>query len=495
MSLLAHATAARSAVHAERCRRDFAYFVRSMWPVIEPGTVLKWSWHLDVLCDHLAATQDGRKLQKLVIAMPPRHLKSTIVSVMFHPWVWLRKPEARFLTASYAIALATRDAVRSRRIIESDAYQALKPPFSASADQNEKKRYENSAMGYRMVTAPGAGTTGEGGTIQIIDDPHNVLDVESEDMRQTVINWFDVAWSNRANEAATAVSIVTAQRTHEDDLTGSILKKSASSWCLLKLPTCYEADCVEPANQLGFRDPRLTEGELLCAAHFPLKAVEEARETMGSWAFEAQHQQRPSSTKGTILSIDDLRRWHSLPLRFDHECLSWDFNFGGSSSTPNEKRERKQVADPSFVVGQYWGFKGQAAYLIDQVRGQWTFTQSLAQFKSLAQRYPHVRTKLIEAKANGPAIQSSVQHEMTGIAMVDPIGSKIQRAYAIQPAFQAGKIHIPDSAPWLDRFLAETKNFPFVKHNDQVDTMTQAVNWWLMKSGHVRIRMMRLLKA
>lgn len=479
---------ARTLVLRERCRRSLSYFVQHCWPIIEPGVVLKWNWHLDVLCTHLEATLE-RRIRRLIISMPPRSLKSTIVSVFFPAWVWLKSPHERFLTASYAAKLAIRDSVRSRRVMQSEVYQALAPGFEFVSDQNEKTRYENNRAGVRVITTPSAATTGEGGNFLILDDPHNVRDVESEDLRVGTVTWSKEAWPSRMNEPNRDVQIIMAQRTHEDDVTGTMLKEAPERWDHVCLPTEYEAAQQAKPTSLGFVDPRTREGELLSPAHFGPSAVAEAREVMGQWAFNAQHQQRPSAVKGTIFDVECFGSYETLPLRFDLEFMSWDFAFQGK----NDSAERARIADPSYVVGQYWGAVKDRLYLVDQVRGQWDFARSLSQFESFCDRHPHVFKKLIEKKANGSAIQSSVQGRISGIEMIEPIGSKVQRALAVQPLQQSGRIWLPARAAWLKGFLSEAAQFPFTKHDDQVDAMTQSLNFWQMKSGRARARLLKLV--
>ncbi len=138
-------------------------YIREAWHVIEPGTPYVHGWHIDALAEHLEALTRG-EIRNLLITMPPRHMKSICVAVMWPTWVWTTCPEKRFLFASYAQGLSTRDSVKCRRIIESPWYRRRWGHMATlTSDMNLKMRFENSRMGYRLATSVGGSNTGEGG--------------------------------------------------------------------------------------------------------------------------------------------------------------------------------------------------------------------------------------------------------------------------------------------------------------------------------------------
>ena len=106
----------RDELRAERARRSLSAFVREAWPVLEPGTPFVSNWHIDAICDHLEAITAG-ELNRLIVNIPPRHMKSLAVTVFWPCWEWLTRPETRWLFASYAQGLSTRDSLKCRRLI------------------------------------------------------------------------------------------------------------------------------------------------------------------------------------------------------------------------------------------------------------------------------------------------------------------------------------------------------------------------------------------
>jgi predicted phage terminase large subunit-like protein len=140
-------------------------------------------------------------------------------------------------------------------------------------------------------------------------------------------------------------------------------------------------------------------------------------------------------------------------------------------------------------VGQLVGRHGGDYYLLDQLRGRWSFTETVAQVKELAERarvrFPRVAPRiLIEDKANGPAVIDALKHEVSGIIPVEPDGSKEARAHAVTALFEAGNVLLPDRslAPWIDEYRLELTRFPSGAHDDQVDATTQALRY--LSAGH-----------
>jgi hypothetical protein len=167
-----------SRLRAERARRSLKAFIESAWPLVESAPFVP-GWHIDAIAEHLEAVTRSQ-IRNLLITIPPRHTKSTIVSVMWPSWEWIDAPERRWLFASYAESLAIRDNVRSRRLIQSPWYQNnWGDRFQFAGDQNEKRKMETDHGGHRIAVGTGGSATGEGGDRLIIDDPHNVAEIES----------------------------------------------------------------------------------------------------------------------------------------------------------------------------------------------------------------------------------------------------------------------------------------------------------------------------
>ncbi len=174
----------------ELAERSLWEFTRQMWRWADPAP-FQDNWHIGAICEHLQAVSTG-EIRRLLINIPPHHCKSSLVSVMWPAWVWIRSPGTSFMAASYAQTLSTRDSVKCRRVIESPIYQRRwGAGFRLTGDQNTKTRFDNDRNGYRLATSVGGALTGEGGDVIIVDDAHNVADKESETIPQSTLDWWE----------------------------------------------------------------------------------------------------------------------------------------------------------------------------------------------------------------------------------------------------------------------------------------------------------------
>ena len=174
---------------------------------------------------------------------------------------------------------------------------------------------------------------------------------------------------------------------------------------------------------------------------------------------------QPLSADDQMFKLSDLQRYNPNDVTFDRKICSWDFTFSKSDTS-------------DYVVGSVWGQKGNDFYLVEVYRKKADFIDSIAMIKRVAQDHPDCALHLIEDKANGPAIISSIkEHTSLCIIPVSPTDSKVARALIAQPFWESKRIYVPSMAYWLPEWESEIARFPVGKHDDQVDSMTQALNY------------------
>ena len=470
--------AEQAATYQKSCR----LFVEAAWPVIEPATRFVPSWHIDAICEHLQAASCG-EIRRLVINVPPRHMKTITVSVMWPVWWWTFAPQTRFLTASYGAGLAERDATRSRDLLRSRWFRERWPELELKADVNRTNRYENTHTGSRFATSVGGEATGEGGDVIIIDDPHKSEEAQSESARGRVLDWHDGVLGFRFNDPKTGVEIVVMQRLHERDLTGHLLERGG--YTHLCLPARYE-----PSHPFCWPDdPRTNEGELLWPAQIPEPELARIEQTMGSFRAAGQLQQRPAAAEGALLK----RHWWQFyppenvaPDRvgllpsFQQIVASWDTAFEDKTSS-------------DYVVGQVWGIRGPDRYLLYGYRRHANLNATKDAMRDahdwVEERWPRAaHVILIEKSANGAEIIAALKRELPGVLPVTVSHDKITRAIAASPPLESGNVYLPGRAApdipagyqapdWVASFIEEAATFPNGKHDDQVDAFSQAMNW------------------
>lgn len=254
------------------------------------------------------------------------------------------------------------------------------------------------------------------------------------------------------------------------DLAGQLIEKmnagDGDTWQVINYPAIAEHD-----------EPHRKTGEPLHAERYPLEALNRIRAAVGERDWAALYQQHPVPDGGGLFKEQWIQyyRQADLPSKFDKLVTSWDMTF-------------KDGAGSDYVVGQVWGRAGAKFYLLDQVRGQMDFVKTKAAFVSLAEKWPHAVRKLVEDKANGPAIISELRDKVAGIIPITPKESKEARAYAVSTLWEAHNVYIPDpqEAKWVGRdFIPELLSFPAGAHDDQVDAMTQALSD--LKVGRMRM--------
>ena len=301
---------------------SLAKYIPLAWPILEPKRGYQHGWHIDAICDHLEALFDG-EFNRLLINVPPGTMKSLTTNVFFPTWVWgpKNKPESRFISWSYSQDLTIRDNRRSRMLMQSDWYKRnWGYRWKFEGDQNAKTRYDNDKTGFRIATSIGGLATGERADYCIVDDPHNILEAESDAKRQEAVTWFTEVLPTRMNDPDKSAIIVIMQRVHEQDVAGTILEKELG-YVHLCLPMEFEEDTRCRTLVRGFEDPRTEENELLAPERFPRHVVERDKKVLGEYAAAGQFQQTPAPRGGGMFK----KVWWNFyqtdqPYRFKGAC-------------------------------------------------------------------------------------------------------------------------------------------------------------------------------
>ena len=422
------------------------------------------NWHVGAICDHLEAVARG-DIRRLIINMPFRLLKSTIVSQTFPAWDWISHPSRQFLTAAYATDVAIRDAVDARRIIDSPGYQqAYGHIFRLTTDQNVKSRYENDKRGARTITATDSAGTGFGGDIRIVDDPVSAKKADSSLALEASIEWWRGTMATRANDPQSGAAVVVHQRLNAKDLTGYLLAEE-KGWEHLVLPMRFDP-ALAKTTSLGYVDPRKEPGELLHVERLPEAVVAEIEASIGAYHTTAQLQQNPAPRSGIIFNRANWQFYKELPADLGEVVLSVDCTF-------------KDLETSDYVARQAWASKGANHYLLKRQKDRLNFAGTVLAVRALHALYPDAMAVLVEDKANGSAVIETLGSEIPGVLPINPEGGKVARAYAMQPAQEAGNIWLPDPTidPDIETFLLEASSFPGSPNDDEVDAMTQYVNW------------------
>lgn len=451
--------------------------------------------HIEYLSNKLAeAVADIERgiSRKIIVSMPPRHGKTELASVYLPLWLLRRNHKTKIGIISHSPNLAAAWGRRVRRMVERYGADL---GLSIASDAGAVSEWETPEGGGVMSRSIGQALAGVGFNVLIVDDPvRDFAAAHSEPTRQSVWDWWTANAVTRLEPPSLVVVIAT--RWHEDDLIGRLLSAEhegdPDEWETITLPALADHDPDKGESDPLGRAP----GDPLYSPLLASETRDEAlqrftglRRDVGSYAWSALYMQKPSPSKGAIFDISWWRFWTSSPagatedgrVRYlDPASLegrrvidSWDATF-------------KDSKDSDFVVGQRWARVNANRFLLWQVRARMSFTKTLATMKAWAKPDDsspfarHVHTRLVEDKANGPAILDALKDEVSGLKPVNPRGSKEARARAVTPEIESGNVILPDPTmpgyEWVNGLIAETRAFPTGEHDDQVDAMTQALD-------------------
>ena len=449
--------------YADILRRDFTAFSHRAFRALNGETPYLGNWHLDVMAAKLEEVRTGRT-RRLVINLPPRHLKSHMVSIAFVAFVLGHDPARQILCASYAQDLADKLARDCRQLMTMPFYQAI---FKTrlSPERNAVAEFATTANGFRLATSVGGVLTGRGADLIVIDDPLKAEEAYSDTLRKTVNEWFDTALFSRLNDKEKGAIVIVMQRLHEDDLSGHVLRNEG--WDVLSFPAIAEDDerfAVEtPYGTAAFARAK---GEVLHPARESATTLARLRTQMGGPAFFAQYQQAPVPREGAMVKASWFRPYApgALPAQFDMKILSCD--------TANKASE---LSDFSALT--VWGVRDGHFWLIAVLRRRMEFPELKRTIREMAALH-RVDVVLIEDRASGTQLIQELKNEnVAGVEAAQPAGDKQMRLWAQTAKMEQGFVHVPDAAPWLDDYIRELTSFPNSRHDDQVDSTTQAMAW------------------
>lgn len=438
---------------------DLLSYVSSAWSILEPMQAFVAGRHTEAICEYLMAVERGQ-IRRLIINIPPRAGKSIITSVLWPTWCWTRDSgTTKWLHWSYAMDLSQRDSIQRKTVVSSPWYQRNWGDHVQLADNPVRQdRFHLTGRGFSLIVSEKGGT-GEGGDYVVVDDPHSVSQAMSDAERARGVRFVRQTLFSRLNNRETGRMVIIMQRLHEEDVTGSLLE--AGGWDHLCLESIAEKKTIIDLPISGKRILR-EEGDVLDPVRMPRQALDRLKQDIGAFAFAGQYQQQPAPSEGGLFPRKNWNYYESLP-SFDRKLISVDASF-------------KDFATSDYVSIQAWGFLGPRSYLLDKLTDHLGFEATLEAIKGMAHRWK-IRDLLIEDKANGSAILESLKKQLRfTVIAVNPHGGKVARAYAISPEHAAGNILLP-RAEWAQELVEQAAKFPNAAHDDDVDAMTQAINW------------------
>jgi predicted phage terminase large subunit-like protein len=448
------------AFHDAILRSNPEYFLRRCFMTLNPGIPYLPNWHISAMSYQLERIRRG-EINRIIMNLPPRHLKSLTVSVAFPAYLLGLEPWHRIFAISYGNELSSKHASDSRSIVESRWYRRAFREMRISRSLEDE--VSTTARGFRKATSVYGTLTGFGGDIFIIDDPQKPIDAQSDIQRDRLNQWVSNTLMSRLDSKERGIIIVVMQRVHLNDLSGYLI--DSGGWTVLSLPAIAEQEERIPISGSEFHVRQIGQ-----ALHPELESIESLRalqQKIGPDVFAAQYQQAPVPLGGAMVKRVWLRYYDNLPERaYGVRILqSWD-------------TAAKDGAQNDWSVCTTWMLLKDHYYLIDLTRGRYDYPTLRGVAIALAQKY-QPQYVLIEDASTGTALSQELNNVYFGglVQLVSVEHDKIGRLYVNQGKFAAGLVLFPRNAPFMPVLEAELLTFPQCKTDDQVDSISQALSF------------------
>ena len=448
-------------------RTDLVSFIHKVFGTVSPGEPFLPNWHIEAIAHHLMLCFQGH-ITRLLITLPPRHLKSIAASVAFPAFVLGHNPSAQVICASYGLDLARFHSRARRRVIGATWFKETFPLTRVAKSPDSAEEFSTTMGGHCLATSVGGLLTGLGAGVIILDDVNKTDDANSIAALEAALRWYQGSLLSRLNDKRKGMIIVIQQRIHQQDLAGFVLQEEG--WTHLNLPAIAEEDVFIPIgpNRTYLRKA----STVLHEAREPISVYQRYRKAMGSERFEGQYQQRPAPPGGLIIQRKWFGLYEKLPEKTPDNSIiqSWD--------TASSIRD-----GADFSVCTTWLMTKSKCYLIDVKRERLEYPTLKRFVVNHAADY-RAEVVLIENSNSGMPLLQELR-ERGGITAIGikPDGEKRERAQHESPMIESGLVHLPREAAWLGEFLGEILMFPNTKHDDQVDSMSQFL-WWVRQQRH-----------
>lgn len=412
--------------------------------------------------------------------MHPTH-NSVTVTETFPAWYLMRNPDKKVIVISYGDDLAKRFGKRNLEKIQQYGYLFGVTLDKSKANSEEMEIKDHSG---RMISRGlGSGITGQQANLLVIDDPiKNAKEADSPTYRDSVWEEFGTTVKTRLSANGKVILIMT--RWHEDDLAGRIIQEYGDRTTVLNIPCEAEEDDIlgREVGEALLNDMPSTNYEMRKDNTWLKDFKKSYMSANGTRQWNALFQGRPTAMEGNLLQREwwqfyDKSEWVNGNMHFDTMIMSVDASF-------------KNGEENDYVAISVWGKIDARIYLVDMINEHLDFPSTVRKIKIMKARYPNVTYILIEDKANGTGVIQVLKTEILGIVAVHPDASKEARVQSVSFAIEAGNVYLPKDKPYAENFtwnfIDQCASFPNAKHDDMVDSMSQALSRLIFTKAYRR---------
>lgn len=451
---------------SELCRRNFYYFFQEFWDTIESVNLIP-NWHIKYLCEQLQQVyynwESGDNQRDLIINIPPGSSKSTVVTQLYPVWLWIKNPSIRLISSSYSSDLSTAHAVRSRTCIDSDKFRLLFPKVQIKRGEDNKTWYKNTDKGERYATSTGGAVTGMHADFIIIDDPINPKKAESKVELKSASDHISLTLSTRKTDKNRSVTILVMQRLNELDPTGMALdKKDVNHICL-------PGELTENVKPSDCKEYYIN--GLLDVNRLDREALDKLKTDLGSYGYAGQILQEPAPEGGGKIK----KEWFRTISYGEFMAIKGSNTVNIVADTAYTENQKN---DPTALMAIC--YINNTLFIINSEQYWLELPELLKEIPSYANQHGYSNSSkiMIEPKASGKSIvQSFKKTAYNVIELPPPLDDKITRVSTVSAFIEANRCVLV-SGKWNESFLHECATFPNAAHDDQVDNLVNAINYY-----------------
>ena len=441
-----------SQIH-EVCKDDLYYFY--CWYVARDFREMVDAPHIDTLSSYLTDLKDGL-INRLCVAMPPRHSKSSMITLAFPLWLLSKNKDLNILIVNNSAGLSEKFGIQLREYIkrigpEFDLYLSeVKHSSTYIMFTNSDGELQKGSI--RLVGASGS-ITGQDADYIILDDIYSGFDDITPSLLAKKIDWFKTIIEQRIEPHTKLVILHT--RWHSEDLQGYLHEHYPNDYSFLEFPAIDE------------------DGKALWPERYTIAEYNKKRVAMGERQFQAIYQQKPLDLTSDFFHTDRLifeDRFDDYPIA---RCRSWDI--ASSDDSLGDQRDYTAGVRMLKTPGdQYWIFDFEHGQYGNDVKHI---------IQDTAKRDSPQYTILLEPGTSGGAaglLYEEYKNALIGYNTVQslPKGTKADRATPFSNAVYDGKVHVCiNNNEQRELFLSQLKSFPNGKHDDLVDACAYGYLW------------------
>ena len=441
---------------ARACRDDLIEFCKKMQLDYKVGK------HHRQLADQLMAIAEGKK-DRICVNIPPRHGKSQLVSIYFPAWFLGKYPDKKVLMVSHTTDLAVDFGRKVRNLIDVLAYKQIFPTVTLAADNKSAGRWNTNVGGEYFACGVGSALAGRGADLLLVDDPHNEQDIINGnfDVFEKAYEWFTYGARTRLMPQGRVAIVQT--RWHQDDLSGRVIRDMVQN---------EEADQYDVIEFPAIFNENTKEERALWPEQYSLEALRRTKASMPVFQWNAQYQQNPTSEEASVVK----REWWNIWKKEDPPSCEYIIMSLDAAAETHTRAD--------FTAITTWGVfmneeKDQQRYniiLLNSIKRRLEFPElkDLA-FKEWEEWNPDVF--IVEKKSAGTALYQELRRTGMSVQEYTPhrgSGDKLARLNSVADIVRSGLCWVPE-ARWAEEVVEEIAGFPFMSHDDLVDSTVMAL--------------------